>query len=129
MIKRILFLTLLLHMCSSVLSAQVNWRMYTNLNDIQDMALHENYLWCATSGGIVRWDTNDMTFRTYTTLNGLPSNYIISIAVEPNGRVWCGTHDDGIACFDGNSWITYNTDNGLQNNYVRSIAVGSYGTI
>ncbi|MBF0544709.1 MAG: hypothetical protein HQM08_09760 [Candidatus Riflebacteria bacterium] len=48
-------------------------------------------------------------FEVHNTLNGLPSNEILSI-LATEGRVLVGSADKGIMFFDGSSWIAYNPD-------------------
>ena len=45
-------------------------------------------------------------------------NYIISLAVDSDGIVWCGTWGGGLARFDGESWKNYTTKDGLPANHV-----------
>ncbi len=45
-------------------------------------------------------------------------NYIISLAVDSDGIVWCGTWGGGLARFDGKSWKNYTTQDGLPANHV-----------
>ncbi|MBI5449750.1 MAG: regulator [Gammaproteobacteria bacterium] len=45
-------------------------------------------------------------------------NYIISLAVDRQGVVWCGTWGGGLARFDGNSWRNYTTKDGLPANHI-----------
>lgn len=45
-------------------------------------------------------------------------NYIISMEVDHNGTVWCGTWGGGLASFDGNKWRNYTVSDGLPGNHV-----------
>lgn len=45
-------------------------------------------------------------------------NYIISMLVDPNGVVWCGTWGGGLARFDGKKWTNYTMADGLPGNHV-----------
>ena len=49
---------------------------------------------------------------------GYNPNYIVSIAVDDKGVVWCGTWGGGLSRFDGTSWQTYTTKEGLPGNHV-----------
>ena len=66
-------------------------------------------LWAGTFGfGLSRFDGS--SWRTYTTRDGLPSNYITSLAVTPNGELWVDTlHlsslEGEFGRFDGKKWI------------------------
>lgn len=45
-------------------------------------------------------------------------NYIVSLLVEPDGIVWCGTWGGGLARFDGKQWKTYTMSDGLPGNLI-----------
>lgn len=45
-------------------------------------------------------------------------NYIVSLAVDANGIVWCGTWGAGLARFDGDNWTNFTVADGLPGNHV-----------
>lgn len=45
-------------------------------------------------------------------------NYIISLAVDRDGAVWCGTWGAGLARFDGTGWKNFTTADGLPANHI-----------
>ena len=45
-------------------------------------------------------------------------NYIISLAVDKDGIVWCGTWGGGLAKFNGETWENYTTFDGLPGNHI-----------
>jgi len=45
-------------------------------------------------------------------------NYIISLVVDNDGIVWCGTWGGGLARFDGNTWENFTTQEGLPGNHI-----------
>lgn len=45
-------------------------------------------------------------------------NYIISLAVDKEGTVWCGTWGGGLARFDGKKWKNFTTADGLPANHI-----------
>jgi len=46
-------------------------------------------------------------WTTFTTVDGLPDNYISSIAIAAEGTVWAGTTYKRVSRFDGERWETY----------------------
>ena len=59
-------------------------------------------------------------WTVYDTLNGLPSNNVLSFAFTGNDA-WIGT-DKGLAKYNGSSFIIYDTSNsGLTTNYILSL--------
>jgi ligand-binding sensor domain-containing protein len=45
-------------------------------------------------------------------------NYIISLEVDREGNVWCGTWGGGLARFDGSEWKNYTSADGLPGNHI-----------
>ena len=45
-------------------------------------------------------------------------NYIVSMVVNHDGTVWCGTWGGGLAHFDGKSWRNYTMSDGLPGNLI-----------
>lgn len=45
-------------------------------------------------------------------------NYIISMLVDADGVVWCGTWGGGLARFDGKKWTNYTVADGLPGNHI-----------
>ncbi len=60
-------------------------------------------LWVATQGGLCRFDGR--IFQTFTTEDGLPSNYIRCLFEDRQGHLWIGT-DGGVAHYDGQLFQT-----------------------
>ena len=105
------------------------WITHTNGNYVNDIAYAGTQLWAATSGGVVHWDTNSGTHVKYTTRDGLASNSVQAVAIDPTGDKWFGT-EAGVSKFDGSSWTTYETTNaGLSGDSVRAVALDGSGAI
>jgi len=45
-------------------------------------------------------------------------NYIVSLLVDSDGSVWCGTWGGGLSRFDGEKWQTFTVKDGLPGNHV-----------
>lgn len=74
-----------------------------------------DHLWFATEGGLCRWLPSTRAFKRYTTADGLPSNFILSIAEDDNRRLWIST-TKGLVCLDiGTEQViaVYSKANGL----------------
>lgn len=56
-------------------------------------------------------------------------NYIIALAVDKKGWVWCGTWGGGLARFDGTSWKNYTTADGLPANHVFMLNIDAKGQL
>lgn len=56
-------------------------------------------LWFATEGGLCRLDPVSNNFKRYTTHEGFPGNFIISILQDEKKNLWIST-TKGLVCFD-----------------------------
>jgi ligand-binding sensor domain-containing protein len=56
-------------------------------------------------------------------------NYIISLAVDAQGVVWCGTWGGGLSRFDGKAWTQYTVAEGLPGNHVFMLHIDPQGLL
>lgn len=105
------------------------WYTLSCGNEVLDLLVNSNEVWTATTGGVVRWNTEDGTYRRYTTLDGLASNTVREIVRDGQGNIWAASSVDGVSRFDGNKWQTFTIENGLVNNDVITIAADNDGNI
>jgi ligand-binding sensor domain-containing protein len=56
-------------------------------------------------------------------------NYIISLVVDRDGVVWCGTWGGGLARFDGKTWRNYTVADGLPGNHVFMLNIDPKGQL
>ena len=98
------------------------WRIYTQANQVRDLAVEGGYVWAASPGGVVRWDRADESYLKYTSMNGLAENGALAVAVDGSGNRWFGTGNLSVSRFDGTTWTTYTTDDGLAAASIRAIA-------
>jgi len=61
-----------------------------------------------------------LSYTSYTTKDGLPSNIITAIFQDSKGYIWIGTNN-GLCKYDGGEFTIYTTLNGLSNNWITSI--------
>lgn len=54
-------------------------------------------------------------------------NYVFSLVVDDQERVWAGTWGGGVGMYDGTQWRNYTTRDGLAGNIVYSIAIDADG--
>ena len=65
-------------------------------------------------------------WETYTTSEGLASNYVLAMAMDGEGNMWFGTNN-GVSVFDGENWTTYGTSDGLVWRSVNAVAIDAEG--
>ena len=104
-------------------SAQGVWKNYTNANCINDIAIEGDYIWCATTGGVVRWDRRDGSYVKYTSADGLSHNAVNCITIGPDDVKWFGT-GYGVSCLDADNWTTYVLSDGIGREYERNMILG-----
>lgn len=69
-----------------------------------------------------------VSWKNYTTSNGLSSNVVQSVFVHSSGDVYVGTND-GVCLYDG-AWTVYNTGtSGIASDSVKSVYVDSAGVL
>ncbi len=56
-------------------------------------------------------------------------NYIVSLAVDLEGRVWAGTWGGGLSQFDGETWRTLTVKDGLPANHVFALEIDGQGRV
>ncbi len=59
----------------------------------------KGYLWIATDKGINIYNPSTKRFKYITSLNGLPSDEVVSMVEDNNGNIWAGTRK-GLACIN-----------------------------
>ncbi len=106
------------------------WIMHAPENSVvNDLAIEGDTIWTATNGdGVIRWRRSDGSMTQLTTADGLASNKVRAIAVDPAGHKWFGT-EGGASYFDGQTWTTYTTTHGLIDPKVTDIAIEENGHV
>ncbi len=100
----------------SVRKANGKWKSYDlgtgssrNVGQLVVDQAGQKWITLPKDGGLIVFDENQqgLKYRKLTTAEGqgaLPSEYVRSIAVDLNGRIWIGT-DDGIGIFYSPEWV------------------------
>jgi hypothetical protein len=85
-------------------------------------------MWFITAKGVSSFDGS--VWKNYTWTDGLASDDVRAVSVDPNGKKWFCTMS-GISIFDGKNWTKYtasSTNNVLPSDRVFSIAIDKNGT-
>lgn len=105
--------------------AQGDWTTYLNGRKLRAVALDGAGIWTAGTGGATRFpfgaSGSPQTLLRET--GGLPSNTLTAVHVGPDGIVYFGTQDQGVARWDRarNQWKTLDVTFGLPEDYVTVI--------
>lgn len=87
-------------------------------------------VWVGTSGGVVRYDTKDDSFKLFDATNGLLSNGMFFVG-RVKGQIAVGTYGGGLSLLDEKSgkWKTYNIPEGLGDAFVYDVQTAANGDI
>jgi ligand-binding sensor domain-containing protein len=66
------------------------WKSFTDMKSVRGAVRVGSSIWTATSGGVFVFDTVLEQYKKFNHSNGLSSNDIRCIAVEPGNRIWVG---------------------------------------
>jgi len=88
---------------------------------------HNGDLWLGSRTGLRRFDGH--RFTTYTTHDGLSSNYVLALYEDGEGSLWIGTAGGGLNRWKGGRFTAYTTRDGLSNDTVWAINGDSDGTL
>jgi hypothetical protein len=86
------------------------WITYLSSNDIREVAITDEGVWCATGGGALFYDFARSDFRLWNRAeNGLASDTLTSVVVFPDGKIAFGTAGMGISLYEPvlGLWYTY----------------------
>jgi len=103
-------------------AGQSGWTIFATGDDIRALAVQGEYLWAGGSGGLVRWNRSDRSHRWFTADDGLASNAVNTLLVDPQGMLWAGT-EAGLSRYDPGTgqWTTFTTADGLDADNVVSL--------
>lgn len=108
--RRLIFIFFwILILSNPLFSAIGDWTTYTNMNYSKQILLRSGYLWVATTGGLIKFNPSDETYRKITNVEGLGGNYLYSLAVDTAGTFWFGAKNGTLTKYNpqGNSYRVY----------------------
>ena len=86
------------------------------------------YIFCSISFE----GNSQVRFTHYSTLNGLPNDFVLSMVQDDNGFIWFGTHV-GIVRFDGHSFNLFQPDpqksSSLSHKHISHMHIDLYGNL
>jgi PAS domain-containing protein len=84
-------------------------------NKITGVIQEKNHLWVSTQNGLNRLNIDTLTFKHYSTKEGLPSNVVYQVRLDEQGFIW-GSTSNGIFRLNTltSKVITYGLHHGLQ---------------
>ena len=88
----------------------------------------DGYIWLATEGGLVRFDSTQFVVFGKESPAHLPSNSVNSLFEDSHGDLWIGTQD-GLVRRRGSEFKTFAAKDGLPDNTVWSVLEGRSGAV
>jgi len=97
----------------------------------------KNQIWLATLGGAIKCETtgnplavgSQISFVNYGDQHFPGNNYIYSVFIDSQNRVWFGTDGKGISVLENGRFTNFGKAQGLKSNIIYSIAEDSNGDI
>jgi ligand-binding sensor domain-containing protein/signal transduction histidine kinase len=82
--------------------------------------------WIAATRGLARWEGGRA--RWFGLAHGLPDAWIRSLAPDPRGGIWVGTHQNGVAWIADSGVESYGVRSGLGDGHAVKLVDGADGT-
>ena len=98
--------------------------------NVKSLYADRGVIWVGTSGGLVRYDTKDDSFKLFDTKNGLLSNGMFFVG-KVKDRIAVGTYGGGMSLLDEKTgkWQTYNIPEGLGDAFIYDVITAKNGDI
>ncbi|MCD7825740.1 MAG: ATP-binding protein [Clostridiaceae bacterium] len=97
-------------------------------NEITSIAqTSDEYIWVGAYSGLFRFDGNQFVRETFD--NRI--NSVTCLLADDNSRLWIGTNNNGIACYNliSNELTFYTAEDGITANSIRCITLDSSGNV
>ena len=85
----------------------------------------DGFIWLGGYSGLIRYDGSN--FYRFDSTTGISS--VFSLYVDSKDRVWIGTNENGIACYDHGNLEVYGKAKGMKSYSVRAICEDTEGNI
>ncbi len=88
--KVILFITLFSSL--SISQQFSNWHNYSDMKNIESIAVSDSAIMGATDGGGFFYNISDNSFKTFHRTDGLEGVSLTSVTVDKSGKIWFGSN-------------------------------------
>lgn len=87
--------------------------------NVKSILADGDIMWVATSGGVIRYDTVEDSYKLFDNRTGLLANGVFHLSLY-EGRLVAGTYGGGLSILndDGETWKTYNIPDGLGDGFI-----------
>ncbi|MBN1294760.1 MAG: T9SS type A sorting domain-containing protein [Candidatus Latescibacteria bacterium] len=121
--KKYIIVIFLFYVLSKTVYAEGTWEIFANTDIVYDSVIIGENIWCATNGGVICWNINNLSYEKITLKNGWRTVQSRAIAVGPDGKIWLGT-THGLYCSEEEEWVCYYEDA-----EITAVAVDTAGTV
>ncbi len=84
--------------------------------EIRCISTYNDIIYVGSNHGLYKLTEDGKIIGSFTKKNGLPDDYIYSIAIDHSGNIWCSTNRGIIKISNGNSILHLKKEDGLQEN-------------
>lgn len=98
--------------------------------NVKSVFVDDKLVWVGTSGGVVRYDTRNDSYKLFDVKSGLLSNGVFWVG-RVNGQLAVGTYGGGLSLLNEASgkWKSYNIPEGLGDAFVYGVITATNGDI
>jgi ligand-binding sensor domain-containing protein/signal transduction histidine kinase len=89
----------------------------------------DHYLWIGTSGGLVRFDGEQLVVFNRESTPAFHDNSVFCLATARDGSLWIGTDGSGVLHYKDRVFRAYTARDGLANGFVRALFEDHAGVI
>ena len=86
---------------------------------------NDGFIWIGMYSGLIRYDGSE--FYRFDSSTGISS--VLCMYVDSEDRVWIGTNENGVACYDHGEIKVYGRIDGMKSFSIRSITEDTSGNI
>ncbi len=102
-----------------------DWESYTSFLDVKEVVSTGGDIYCATTGGLLKFNLLNQSFETFTNIDGLQETDISTISFDKEGFLWIGgeSPEGIIQIYDVNTKNSVKIFHQLEVNKISDIAV------
>lgn len=73
---------------TSLKAQVVDWKSYTSVGEIRDIAISDAFVWAGSEGGAMSLGASDTMLTQFTNTEGLSQNNVRAVAIDTHGDIW-----------------------------------------
>ena len=111
-------------------SVDYNVEVYNNSSGLMSSEANaiaeteDGCIWIGSYAGLTRCDGSSFEF-----INDYGITSVRCLLADSAGRLWVGTNDNGLICYENKTFTRFSTEDGLASAGIRALAEGEDGTI